>query len=100
MPTEYLKTIYGNEVKTLPRSKIALPPRLRQFSYELISVKGKRIVLVSSENFDGYAETKSEIEEFFYAEAVAVIDEETKKLGMFSERKTPYIIVGKECNIP
>ena len=99
MPIEYLKTIYGNEVKNLPRSKIALPPFLRKFSYELISVKGKRIVLVSGENFDGYAEIKNRIEDFFDAEAVAVIDEDTKKLGIFSEMKTPYIIVGKECNI-
>lgn len=99
MPIEYLRTVYGNEVKNLPRTKIALPPFLRKFSYELISVKGKRIVLVSGGNFDGYAEIKNCIEEFFDAEAVAVIDEDTKKLGIFSERKTPYIIVGKECNI-
>ncbi len=99
MPIEYLKTVYGNEVKNLPRTKIALPPRLRKFSYELVSVTGKRTVLVSGERFDEYAEIKSIIEEFFDAEAVAVIDEETKKLEIFFERETPYIIVGKECNI-
>ncbi len=99
MTIEYLKTIYGNEVKNLPRTKIALPAFLRKFSYELISVKGKRTVLVSGENFDGYAEIRNYIEEFFDAEAVAVIDDNTKKLEIFSERKTPYIIVGKECNI-
>ncbi len=60
---------------------------------------GKRTVLVSGERFDEYAEIKSIIEEFFDAEAVAVIDEETKKLEIFFERETPYIIVGKECNI-
>lgn len=99
MPIEYLKTVYGNEVKNLPRTKIAIPPRLRKFSYELVSVAGERIVLVSGEGFDEYAEIKSLIEEFFDAEAVAVIDEETKKLEIFSERETPYIIVEKECNI-
>lgn len=99
MTIEYLKTIYGNEVKNLPRTKIALPPFLRKFSYELISVKGKRVVLVSGGSFDGYAEIKNGIEEFFEAEAVAVIDDDTKNLTIFSERKTPYIIVGKECNI-
>jgi|GEM_PF-3852854 len=99
MPIEYLKTVYGNEVKNLPRTKIAIPPRLRKFSYELVSVTGKRTVLVSGERFDEYAEIKSIIEEFFDAEAVAVIDEETKKLEIFFERETPYIIVGKECNI-
>lgn len=99
MPIEYLKIVYGNEVKNLPRTKIAIPPRLRKFSYELVSVTGKRTVLVLSERFDEYAEIKSLIEEFFDAEAVAVIDEETKKLEIFSERETPYIIVEKECNI-
>ena len=99
MPIEYLKTVYGNEVKILPRTKIALPPRLRKFSYELVSVTGKRTVLVSGERFDEYAAIKNLIEEFFDAKAVAIIDEETKKLEIFFERETPYIIVGKECNI-
>ena len=105
MLTEYLKSVFGKEnVKNLPRAKIALPLYLRQFSYELVSLYEKTYVFVGSANevnLRAYKTQKNNIERFFECEAVLIENNcNAQKRKTLIDNGILFVEVGKQVFIP
>ena len=104
MLTEYLKSVFGKEnVKNLPRAKIALPLYLRQFSYELVSLYEKTYVFVGSANevnLRAYKTQKNNIERFFECEAVLIENNcNAQKRKTLIDNGILFVEVGKQVFI-
>ena len=105
MLTEYLKSVFGKEnVKNLPRAKIALPLYLRQFSYEIVSLYEKTYVFVGSIdeiNLRTYKKQKQAIEDFFDCEAVLIENNcNAQKRKTLIDNGILFVEVGKQVFIP
>lgn len=105
MLTEYLKSVFGKEnVKNLPRAKIALPLYLRQFSYELVSLYEKTYVFVGSANevnLRAYKTQKNNIERFFECEAVLIEKNcNAQKRKTLIDNGILFVEIGKQVFIP
>ena len=105
MLTEYLKSVFGKEnVKNLPRAKIALPLYLRNFSYELVSLYGKKYVFVGGANevnLRAYKTQKNNIERFFECEAVLIENNcNAQKRKTLIDNGILFVEVGKQVFIP